>query len=163
MKLSPVKLDIFRLVQDIFLMFAEKAELKRIRMISEVIPGTTAWSDTDAIVLILRNLISNAIKFTGKGGLVTVSAIPTGQMLMITVADTGIGIVAGNIEKLFRFEHQFRQEGTEKEKGSGLGLVLCNDVVTKLGGRIWVESIEGAGSRFSFSIPFFPVVLDSKF
>jgi len=163
MTLSPVQLDIYQLVRDACLQLAEQAELKRIRLISEVIPGTTAWADTDAIFLVLRDLLCNAIKFTWKGGLITVSALPIGQFLMITVADTGIGIAAENMNKLFRLEHQYRKDGTEREKGSGIGLVLCKEIVIKQGGRIWAESVEGEGSRFSFTIPFFPPVQDEEF
>ena len=154
MKFNPVQIDICQLIQDTFLLLADPARQKMIRLTSEVIPGTAAWADKDAIFLVLRNLINNAIKFTRKGGLITVSALPIGHLLMITIADTGVGIAAENLKKLFRFEQQFRTEGTEREKGSGLGLILCHEIIGKHSGRIWAESTEGEGSRFSFTIPF---------
>ena len=162
MKFTPGRLDICQLIRDTFHLLAEPAGLKMIRLISEVIPGTTAWADKDATLLVLRNLLGNAIKFTWKGGLVTVSALPVGQFLMITMADTGMGIAPENLKRLFRFEQQFRMEGTEREKGSGLGLVLCHEIIGKHGGRIWAESIEGEGSRFSFTIPFCPPDQDNR-
>jgi signal transduction histidine kinase len=75
------------------------------------------------------------------------------NLVVITISDTGVGISAENLKKLFRFEEQLKTEGTDREKGSGLGLVLCKEILEKNGGRIWAESTEGEGSRFSFTLP----------
>jgi signal transduction histidine kinase len=102
---------------------------------------------------VLRNLVSNAIKFTPKGGEVKVEARVEGDDVKISVCDTGIGIKPETIEKLFKIETSFTTRGTENEKGTGLGLLLCKEFIEKHGGRIWVESEQGQGSIFSFVIP----------
>jgi len=153
MKFSPILLGLCNLVQENFNLLAPAAARKFIRLVQEVPDERFVWADKDAILLVLRNLISNAIKFTRHGGVITVSAAPMNNLAVITVSDTGVGISAENIKKLFRFEEQLKTEGTDREKGSGLGLVLCREIIEKSGGRIWAESNEGEGSRFSFTLP----------
>jgi len=102
---------------------------------------------------VLRNLVSNAIKFTPKGGEVKVEARVEGDDVKISVCDTGIGIKPETIGKLFKIETSFTTRGTENEKGTGLGLLLCREFIEKHGGKIWVESEQEQGSIFSFVIP----------
>jgi PAS domain S-box-containing protein len=110
-------------------------------------------SDKAIINTILRNLISNAIKYTPQNGLVTVSLDKKGDMYLISVSDNGLGIPAENLEKLFKLETIQSTPGTNNEKGTGLGLVLCKDFVNKLGGEIWVKSAYGrGGATFTFSL-----------
>ena len=109
-------------------------------------------SDKEIINTILRNLISNAIKYTPQNGLVIVSLLQKDNMYLISVSDSGIGITQENIEKLFRLDSIQSTPGTANEKGTGLGLVLCKDFVHKIGGEIWVESCHGHGATFTFSI-----------
>jgi len=153
MKFSPVFLDINKLADETMILLNPSAGRKQIRLLLDNTGEKYAWADKEAILLVLRNLISNAIKFTAHGGTVRVSALNMKDHLIITISDTGVGIAAGNIKKLFRFEEQLKTEGTDHEKGSGLGLVLCREIVEKSGGRIWAESTEGKGSRFSFTLP----------
>ncbi len=101
----------------------------------------------------IRNLISNAIKFTPKQGVVKVSAEFRDDYVRILVSDSGIGIKPETIGKLFKLETSFTTRGTENEKGTGLGLLLCKEFIEKHGGTIWVDSEEGKGSTFSFSLP----------
>jgi signal transduction histidine kinase len=140
-------------VEETFNLHTASAGNKLIGLIMEVAAESYAWADKDAILLVLRNLISNGIKFTRQGGLVTVSAALMNNLVVISVSDTGVGISKENLKKLFRFEEQLKTEGTDKEKGSGLGLVLCKEIIEKSGGRIWAESTEGEGSVFSFTLP----------
>jgi signal transduction histidine kinase len=102
---------------------------------------------------VLRNLIYNAIKFTGRGGQVLAKVSAEGGKVSISVEDTGVGISEGDIEKIFNPEVHIATKGTENETGSGLGLLLCKDYVEKNGGKISVESEKGKGSIFRFCIP----------
>jgi signal transduction histidine kinase len=102
---------------------------------------------------ILRNLISNALKFTRQDGKVVVTAESKDGGLMVTVSDNGVGIPPHRVDKIFRYDGSFSTAGTNNEKGTGLGLMLCRDFVKRHGGKIWVESEEGKNTRFSFTIP----------
>jgi signal transduction histidine kinase len=105
--------------------------------------------------MILRNLISNAIKFTNKDGQIDISAAKTDSIITISVLDNGIGITPNNLTKLFELSQVFSTTGTEEEKGTGLGLMLCKEFVEKHGGKIWAESEYGKGSEFKFTMPIF--------
>jgi len=102
---------------------------------------------------VLRNLISNAIKFTNSGGTIVISAEQKPDELLVTVSDNGVGIKNDTIEKLFRIDENNSTAGTQNEEGTGLGLILCKEFVEKHGGKIWVESEVGKGSKFYFTIP----------
>jgi signal transduction histidine kinase len=102
---------------------------------------------------ILRNLITNAVKFTHKNGHVEVNAISSDDHVEIAVSDNGIGMSQETISKLFRIDANLSTRGTENEKGTGLGLFLCKDFVEKHNGKIWVESEEGKGSTFKILLP----------
>ncbi|MBF0397587.1 MAG: hypothetical protein HQK78_12485 [Desulfobacterales bacterium] len=102
---------------------------------------------------VIRNLLSNAIKFTPSGGQVTVSSDDLQTHVKISVIDTGIGIKKENIENLFKIEVKCMTLGTNKEKGTGLGLVLCKEFIEKNNGKIWVESEQNKGSKFMFTLP----------
>jgi signal transduction histidine kinase len=151
MRFVTARLNLGKVVEETFNLHTASAGNKLIGLIMEVAAESYAWADKDAILLVLRNLISNGIKFTRQGGLVTVSAALMNNLVVISVSDTGVGISKENLKKLFRFEE--KTEGTDKEKGSGLGLVLCKEIIEKSGGRIWAESTEGEGSVFSFTLP----------
>jgi PAS domain S-box-containing protein len=126
---------------------------KQITIKSDVNEDLFIYADKNMINTILRNLISNGAKFTRNGGSITVGASSTAENVIISVKDTGVGISAENVRKLFRIETRFQLPGTDNEQGTGLGLKLCKEFVEKLGGMIWVESVENSGSEFKFSIP----------
>ena len=104
---------------------------------------------------ILRNLVSNSIKFTKKYGTIGISAKEnlTKKEVEITVTDTGLGMSEEIKNKLFKIDEHVSTKGTEKEKGTGLGLILSKEFVEKHGGKIWVESELGIGSKFKFTMP----------
>jgi len=102
---------------------------------------------------VLRNLVSNAIKFTKKGGTININAEENSGEVRISVSDTGIGISDVDLAKLFDISQVISSKGTENEKGTGLGLLLCKEFVEKHGGKIWVESEVGKGSSFYFTFP----------
>lgn len=112
------------------------------------------YADPNMLQIILRNLISNAIKFTYSNGKIDVQAIKTPTKIEITISDNGMGIKEEVKNKLFELDSNITTVGTKKEKGSGLGLILCDELVKKHGGRIWVETELGKGSDFKFTLPF---------
>ena len=115
--------------------------------------GLYIKTDVYMLKAILRNLISNAIKFTKVGGKIEISAIHTNSLSTINVSDNGVGIEQGLLEKLFSFTPNKSRKGTTEETGTGLGLLLCKEFVDKHGGKIWADSIVGKGTTVSFSIP----------
>jgi signal transduction histidine kinase len=110
-------------------------------------------ADRNMLEIILRNLISNAIKFTNPGGSIAICSEKRERETIFSVKDTGIGIKQENIDKLWNFADPYTTKGTNNEKGTGFGLLICKELVEKHGGKIWVESIPGNGSEFIFSIP----------
>jgi signal transduction histidine kinase len=104
---------------------------------------------------VLRNLISNAIKFTGNGGAININAEENPENVTISVSDNCIGIAPENLTKLFDISQVLTTKGTAEETGTGLGLLLCKEFVEKHGGKIWVESEVGKGSDFKFTLPIF--------
>ncbi|WOO42110.1 sensor histidine kinase [Rubellicoccus peritrichatus] len=126
---------------------------KEIDLIADCEPDCAVHADLEMINTVVRNLISNAIKFTERGGSVTVSSIRKGDQIITSVADTGVGMDSKQVESLFVAGRSKRTEGTEKEKGTGFGLLLCYELVVRNGGELHVESKLGEGSVFSFNLP----------
>jgi len=110
-------------------------------------------ADINMLKTILRNLISNAIKFSNNNGQINIFTEKNQTEVTITVSDNGVGIEKDNIPKLWDFTHPISTSGTANEKGTGFGLLLCKEFVEKHGGKIWVESVVGKGSEFKFTLP----------
>ena len=102
---------------------------------------------------VLRNLLSNALKFTNPGGNITISATQDDHTVEVSVSDTGIGIAEGHLPELFRIDTKYKQSGTANEPGTGLGLLLCKEFVERNDGSIQVESEVGKGSTFKITLP----------
>lgn len=113
------------------------------------------FADNNMLHTILRNLISNAIKFTNENGKISVNAAHDNSTATITVSDNGVGISPDMLSELFDITEKISTEGTSGEKGTGLGLLLCKEFVEKHGGKIWVESEFGKGSNFKFTLPLY--------
>jgi PAS domain S-box-containing protein len=126
------------------------AENKEVRIINEVNENTKVLADRNTIATVLRNLISNAIKYTHKGDEIRVYSQEKNNHCYLYIADTGLGISPENQEKLFEIDKNFSTKGTGDEKGTGLGLILCKEFVERNGGEISVESEPGVGTTFSF-------------
>ena len=111
--------------------------------------------NTDKAILntIFRNLIGNAIKYTPNNGEVTISVKQTEDYYIISIKDSGLGMTEEDVKKLFRMDVSYSTPGTNNEKGTGLGLILCNDFINKIGGDIWVDSVYGYGATFIFTLP----------
>ncbi len=152
LEFSPIQFDLYELVQNNLSIFKLKTADKSIKLSSNIKPGTLAYGDIHMVDTIVRNLISNALKFTEANGEVFLSAKLDNEFILLSVKDTGIGISKENQDKLFRIDSNFTTYGTNDEAGSGLGLILCKEFVNKNGGEIWVESEPNKGSRFTFSL-----------
>lgn len=111
------------------------------------------FGDRKMINTVVRNLIANALKFTQAGGKITLFHKTEKDIIVVSVADTGVGIREENLSRLFSLTDSYSTPGTENEQGTGLGLILCKEFIAKNGGEIWVESEYGKGSKFSFSLP----------
>ena len=144
--------------QNIDLMQVNAAQ-KGITLVTEVSEDAQAYADQNMIDTVIRNLMSNAIKFTTEGGTITVAAIMNDDenIVDVAVSDTGQGIPAEDMAKLFQIDIKYSQPGTAGEPGTGLGLILCKELVEKNGGIIWAESEYGQGTTFRFTIPMLPV------
>ena len=153
MVFTPEEVDVAFLISQSVGVLIGAAQQKQIAVHKQMPANLVVRADNAMVNTILRNLISNAIKFTNPGGSIVISAERKAEELLISVADNGVGINQVSINKLFRIEETYSTLGTQKEKGSGLGLLLCKEFVEKHGGRIWVESEVGKGSTFLFTIP----------
>jgi signal transduction histidine kinase len=128
-----------------------QAQNKKITILPESKTNLMAMAHRNSINTVVRNLLSNAIKFTPESGTIMLT-VEVGKQLIVSVNDTGVGMSEATIQKLFKLGTKHSTLGTSKEKGTGLGLILCKDFVEKNGGTIGVESQEGKGSRFYFTV-----------
>nr|WP_294948018.1 tetratricopeptide repeat protein [uncultured Mucilaginibacter sp.] len=137
--------------------YQDAALQKGVTLTDRVQPGLNASADPNSIRIVIRNLITNAIKFTGKGDTVTVSSeIIDDEMVLIRIKDTGVGMPAEQANKLFKSKVDSKT-GTNNELGTGMGLLFCKDLVEKCHGQIWVISEPGVGTEFAFNIPMHPM------
>jgi len=150
---NPLKINIFGLSEETITLFQAKATEKEIQLINQVQSNQFVVADLNMFKTILRNLVSNALKFTDRGGTVEISNYIQNDSLIISVRDTGIGMQSDVLEKIFNLDSHYTTKGTDEESGTGLGLILCKEFVEKHGGTIWAESKPGFGSIFSFSLP----------
>ncbi len=150
---KPVTFNLSTFLNEIILMFADIARQKSIHIRDHIPDNVQVHADQDMLGTVLRNLISNAIKYTRENGVITVSVDNLPEALRVSVSDNGVGIPEDKVGKLFDLTRSFSTVGTHKEKGTGLGLILCRNFVARHGGEIRVESEEGEGSTFYFTIP----------
>jgi signal transduction histidine kinase len=129
------------------------AENKNIVITNKIKEGTYVFADKKAISTIIRNLVANAIKFTHPGGNITLSSEKLDDKIVVSVSDTGVGLSEKDINKLIKIEEHHTTVGTNNETGTGVGLILCKELVEKHGGKIWVESELGKGSKFMLTLP----------
>ena len=151
--IKPKNISINNLFSKTIQIVSAMAIKKNITIEMQQMNDEIVYADKLLVNTILRNLLTNAIKFTYSGGKVVLSTEKKKEFLEISVSDTGVGIEPGNIDKIFKIDSKFSNLGTEKEKGTGLGLILCKEFVEKQGGTIWVESKLEKGSKFTFRLP----------
>lgn len=155
MEFRPVKLGLKLVVDEIFELQHSAARKKSIALANTVSGRQTVRADREMLNTVLRNLVSNAIKFTPDRGIITAGAsehsIP--GFVVVWLEDTGMGIPEEMQDSIFGLANSETKRGRHKNSGTGLGLVLCREFVEMHGGTIWVESLPGEGSKFSFSLP----------
>lgn len=147
------KTSISSVIQEILELSRSLAQTKRISIQLTEADEIEVNSDKKILKTVFRNLISNAIKYSEPGGKIVISTIEEEDQVKIIISDSGVGMDGKTLENLFGITTNTPLPGTLNEKGSGFGLVLCKEFVEKLGGEIWVESEEGKGSDFIFTIP----------
>lgn len=152
LKIQPEKVVLQRKVEESFEALGYLYD-KSITMQNLVDGKVMAYADPNIVNLVLRNLILNAIKFTKRGGKISVSAESKYNEVVVSVSDNGIGILPEYRESIFKKTSGYSTRGTANEKGTGLGLILCKEFVEKNGGRIWFETEVGVGTTFYFSLP----------
>ena len=153
MKYDPQKLSLTSINTQCFELLGSTAYSKEITLKSSIHDSILVFADENMILTLLRNLISNAIKFTPSKGTITVSATSKGKMVEICVSDTGVGISEEKLDTVFLVTSSKSTYGTDGEHGTGLGLILCKEFVSKHNGEIWVESELDKGSQFYFTLP----------
>lgn len=152
-ELSTEPLPLREFVQVNVELLQKMADNKQIRIHTNVAVNTTVLAGRNQLNAVLRNLISNAVKFTEPGGRVTISAIEWRNIVEVSIQDTGVGISKEAMDRLFRIEYKHSTTGTANEKGTGLGLMLCKEFIEQYGGQLSVDSKEGIGSTFRFTMP----------
>ena len=153
MSYKPEKLKLQEELQSSIKLLEKTAKNKNINLSNDINPSYEITADKYMLDTIIRNLVSNAIKFTREEGRIVLSVSRSDKHYKFTVSDNGIGMGSEAQHKLFRIENSFSTEGTASEKGTGLGLIFCKEMVEMHGGKIWVESKEGEGTTFTFIIP----------
>ncbi len=152
-KYNPEVFDIKEVAKSVISLSRMQAENKNIKLINLISDKTEVFADRNMIRTVLRNLINNSIKFTYPNGTVTIKLKEMNDFVEISISDTGVGMSKDALNKLFKLESSFSTTGTNKEKGTGLGLILCKEFVEKNKGKIFVESKLNKGSIFGFTIP----------
>lgn len=156
MKPNIRSIEIEQLFNDVIGFATPAANAKAISLLVQGVRNTAVMADSQMIDTVLRNLLSNAIKFTHHGGKITLNATAKNSQMVISIADTGVGIEPVLQQELLALTARHTTTGTDNEKGTGLGLVLCKEFVELNGGRIWLESVIGQGTTFYFSLPVKP-------
>ncbi|HPB24654.1 MAG TPA: PAS domain S-box protein [Bacteroidales bacterium] len=156
---KPESINISAVVQETMDILLYQAKIKQIRLIPDISSSHEVFADPNMVRTILRNLVSNAIKYTHRNGFVKISTSSVTDkkhktdFLEISVIDNGIGIKKENIDKLFKLDHKVKTSGTEEEMGSGLGLILCYELVRKNNGYLNISSEENVGTTVTFALP----------
>lgn len=152
-RFNPEKLSLYKIISNNVDLFKDFARQKSVTVDADITADKMVYADKKMLSTILRNLISNSIKFNFPGGKTKISTKEKEGEIIISVEDNGIGIDNKTLEKLFQPGETPSAKGTQNEKGTGLGLLLCKDFVDMHEGKIWVESQPDKGSKFSFTLP----------
>ncbi|MDO3644140.1 ATP-binding protein [Mucilaginibacter sp. L3T2-6] len=150
---NSINIDVFLLGVEMEQTFTHHLQQKNIEFINSAFPGQSVLADENHIKVILRNLISNAIKFTNNSGRITLSTAMEDNSIIVSVTDTGKGMSPEEVEKLFSLNTHFSNSGTSGERGTGIGLLLCKELVELNGGKLSVSSAISKGSTFYFNLP----------
>jgi signal transduction histidine kinase len=151
LRIQPTQVDLRTLVDENFELLSS-LHIKNVKLTNNILTNTFAYADLNMVNLVFRNLILNGIKFTEEGGEIKVGAEIKDDKLVVSVQDNGVGISPAVQKILFEKTSGYSTRGTHNEKGTGLGLILCKEFVERNGGQIWLESTEGEGSTFYFTL-----------
>ncbi|MCD4791890.1 MAG: PAS domain S-box protein [Bacteroidales bacterium] len=151
-EIQPENQDIKKLIDNNIDLLKNSAENKKITLSANLKNSLIVFADSNMVNTILQNLITNAIKFSDQGDIITINAKETDECVLVSVSDTGVGISPENITKLFKVHENIITKGTAKEPGTGLGLILCKEFIEKHKGKIWAESTIGKGTTFYFTL-----------
>ena len=149
----PAEFNLSECISEQFELQEQIAKQKELKIIFDSENDIKVFADRNMISAVIRNLISNSIKFTFNKGIITVSVSNDDKFAKVTIQDSGVGISQENIQKLFKVNENYKTFGTNNEDGTGLGLILSKEFVDKNGGEIFVESEPGIGTKMSFTIP----------
>jgi signal transduction histidine kinase len=150
---KPVLINLSEVLDSITDLLGTNAAQKNIKFKIEIDKTQTVLADRNMLQTIIRNLVSNAIKFTPPQGIITIKGSDNENLVHISIIDTGVGIEEDILPDLFKLNSQVTTKGTSGEAGTGFGLILCREMVEKNNGKIWVDSTPGNGSKFTFSLP----------
>ncbi|MCF7920562.1 MAG: HAMP domain-containing histidine kinase [Candidatus Cloacimonetes bacterium] len=148
------QINLNRIVEENILFLSENAFSKGIEIANKLKQQIVICADENMLSTVIRNLLSNAIKFTPRDGIVTIESEENNEGVILSITDTGIGMSKDEIDGLFDSDVIISKQGTEREQGTGLGLIICREFVRQNGGQLWVESKKGKGTKFSFNLPF---------
>lgn len=153
MEYQPERINLIQLINDVTSIYNQNIKIKQIILETSVQKDIAVFTDKKMIETVLRNLISNAIKFTYPKGSISLASEKNDDFVIVKIRDTGVGISDEELPNLFRLDVSHSTKGTENESGTGLGLILCKELVERQGGKIWIESKINEGSTFNFTIP----------
>lgn len=151
---TPIKNNLHQITEECILILQAAAAKKEIQIQNKLTNDTIVFADNYMLHAIIRNILSNAVKFTPKGGVISIQSIKDPKNTLFSISDNGIGMDPKMIENIFKLDVKTNRKGTENEASSGLGLILCKEFIEKHGGKIWVESEENKGTTFYCSFPF---------
>jgi PAS domain S-box-containing protein len=152
----PQSVNFYEICDEVITGLEPLANDKKIKIIRQSSENLNLFTDKNILKTVLRNLVYNAIKFTDRDGLIMIGVKPGHHFVTIIITDNGIGIEQDDLKKLFDPLQRISTPGTDNESGTGLGLILCKELVEKSGGRIWAESEPGKGSKFKFTVQDLP-------
>ena len=152
MEFLPEKINLSESVDSNISLLNQNALIKNIELINQVQNNNFVFADLNMLQSVIQNLISNAIKFTRPNGKVIISSETRNNHVEISVKDTGVGMSKDVLENLFRIDKHHSTLGTSQEKGTGLGLIICKELIEKNEGEIWIESETNKGSKFTFTL-----------
>ena len=153
LEVHPSRIELSELCEGIVAMLEPVAAGKGVDVACRIPRNAAAWADENMLATVLRNLLSNAVKFTPRGGEVVLTAAEDAGWQTLTVADTGVGMNAEQLSRLFRIDTHFSCPGTDSEQGHGMGLILCKELVELNRGKIWASSQPTRGSAFNLRLP----------
>ncbi len=151
---EPGSVELVHVVAEVVRLLEPECKQKNVKLVNNISGSLEAYADINMVRSVLRNLLTNATKFTRSMGVITLSAYRLNSKIIVSVADSGVGISKPSIDKIFTLA-TVSTDGTQREKGTGLGLLLCKEFVEKNGGKIWFETEEGLGTTFYFSLPMY--------